>query len=219
MIRRLLCALLLGGALLSETGCAGAVESWIVRTRDAQGDRALQRGNLHDAALAYKLALDVSPADRHARAGAVAVQLSLAQGAYRNGKLEEAFAELDVAERIEPKNPYVVDLREQLSEARLKREIVLSNYPTYKASAQEIVRAYIQLRTVDQQIIASLRRFGYTYDTIDLNKAIDGSSLLGAEVAKNTARLVQFRQAVESGATAESPGQALAPPSSLLPLP
>jgi len=217
MRRRLAAAVVL--AAFALTGCAGSVESWIVRTRNNQGDRALGIGNLKEAALAYRLALEVDPKDAHARAGAVSVDLALASIAYRNGKLEEAREELAQAAKIDPQNPSVVDLREQLDQARLKREIVLSNYPTYKAAGQEIIASFSKLRTLDQTIITSLKRFNYTFDTIDLNKAIEGSYELGADVTRNSARLIQFRQAVESGVGSELRNATLAPPSSLLPLP
>jgi tetratricopeptide (TPR) repeat protein len=192
----------------------------LLRTRDAQGDRALRQGNLKEAALAYRLALEVNPADPHARSGAVSVRLALAEIAYRNGKLDDAISELSIAAKIDPQNPDVKDLREQLAEARLKREIVLSNYPTYKATGDEIIRAYVQLRATDQEIVNSLKRFGYTYDTTNLTKAIETSYRLAAEVTRNAARLVAFRQAVESGSsTAGTQSETLAPPSSLLPLP
>jgi tetratricopeptide (TPR) repeat protein len=219
LIRRVFAALLLGCVVLAQTGCAGAVESWIVRTRDNQGDRALRQGNLKEAALAYRLALEVNPQDPHARTGSVSVRLALAEIAYRNGKLEDALSELAVAEKIDPKNPNVVDLREQLSEARLKREIVLSNYPTYKATGQELIRAYAQLKAADQEIINGLKRFGYSYDTTDLSKAIEGSYELAGELSRNTARLAAFRQAVESGYGAQTPNVTLGAPASLLPLP
>lgn len=219
-MRRFSVALLLAALLLTQTGCAGSVESWIVRTRDNQGDRALRNGNLREAALAYGLALEVDPGDPHARTGAVSVQLALAETAYRNGKLEDAFDALAVAAKIDPKNPNVADLREQLDQARLKREIVLSNYPTYKETGRQLIRAYEALRVLDQAIVQSLRRFGYTFDTSDIAKAIERSYELASEVSKNTTRLGQFRQAVESGVSAEGQRDgSLAAPASLLPLP
>jgi tetratricopeptide (TPR) repeat protein len=221
MLKRTLLAWSLATAVaasLTLAGCAGSVESWIVRTRDGQGDRALAARNLKDAALAYRLALEVNPADAHARAGAVSVQLALAEDAYRNGKLEEAINDLSIAEAIAPKNPNVIDLRRQLSEARLKREIVISNYPAYKTAGEDLIRAYVQLRTIDQAIIASLKRFQYSYDTVDITRAIDSSYELSAEVTRNTARLTRFRQVVETG-TGEVRAQSLSPPNSLLPLP
>ena len=201
---------------LATTGCARTVEAWIVRTRNNQGDRALQVHNLKDAALAYRLALDVNPRDPHARAGAVDVQVTLAAQAYRGGRLEEALADLSVAQRIDPKDPSVIDLAQVLSEARLKREIVISNYPTYKTAGQDIIHSYQQLNALNVSIINSLKRFQYSYDTVDLSRAIDSSYELGVEVKRNLSRLQRFRQVVETGTGQE---ERLSPPSSLLPLP
>jgi tetratricopeptide (TPR) repeat protein len=218
MLKKLLLAVTLACVLPTLCGCAGTVESWIVRTRDHQGDRALVAGNLKDAALAYRLALQVNPRDPHAREGAVSVQLALSEDAYRNGKLQEAINYLSVAEKIAPKNVSVMDLRQQLSEARLKREIVVSNYPAFKAAGEDLIRGYVQLRTTNQAIIASLKRFQYSYDPVDLTRAIEGSSELAGEVTRNTTRLMHFRQVVETG-TGESEAAGMTPPSSLLPLP
>lgn len=217
MLQRIVAFALLALCAVTTTGCARTVESWIVRTRDNQGDRALRVHNLQDAALAYRLALDVNPKDPHARAGAVNVQLELAAQAYRGGRLQDALNELSIAQKIDPKNPSVIDLQQQLSEARLKREIVISNYPTYSTAGQDIIRSYTQLNALNQSIVASLRRFQYSYDTVDLSRAIDSSYELGIEVKRNLARLQRFRQIVETGTGQES--QQLTPPSSLLPLP
>jgi tetratricopeptide (TPR) repeat protein len=215
VIRKTLFAFL---ACIMLTGCVGNVESWIVRTRDHQGDRALAAHNLKDAALAYRLALQVNPRDAHARAGAVSVQLALAEISYRNGRLDEAINNLSIALKIAPKDPAVMDMRQQFSEARLKREIVISNYPAYKAAGQELVQSYVQLRALDQAIITGLKRFQYSYDTVDLIRAIDTSYELASQVTRNTTRLTHFRQLVETG-TGESEAGHLAAPSSLLPLP
>jgi len=217
MLYRLAVVALLVLGTVAMTGCARTVESWIVRTRDNQGDRALKSQNLKDAALAYRLALAVNPKDAHARAGAVNVQLELATQAYRSGHLQDALNELSIAERIDPKNPSVIDLQQQLSEARLKREIVISNYPAYSSAGQDIIRSYIQLNTLNQSIVGSLKRFEYSYDTVDLSRAIDSSYELGIEVRRNLTRLQRFRQIVETGTGQEN--QQLTPPSSLLPLP
>ncbi|HEY1727830.1 MAG TPA: tetratricopeptide repeat protein [Candidatus Baltobacteraceae bacterium] len=218
MLKKLTLMLLPALATLMLSGCAGSVESWIVRTRDHQGDRALEARNLKDAALAYRLALDINPQDAHARTGAISVQLTLAENAYRLGKLEDAVNYLSVAEKISPTNPAVVDLRQQLSQARLKRDIVISNYPAYKAAGQDLIRSFTGLKTLDGSIVASLKRFQYSYDTIDITRAIENSSELASEVTRNTARLTRFRQTVETG-TGESETEHLGAPTSLLPLP
>lgn len=217
MIRKIVVASLLALCLPWVAGCARPVESWIVRTRDNQGDRALAAHNLKDAALAYRLALAVDPKDPHARAGAVSVQLELAEQAYRGGRLGDALSDLSIAEKIDPKNPSVIDLRQQLSEARLKREIVISNYPSYRTAGQDIIRSYTQLNALNTSIVNSLKRFQYSYDTVDLSRALDMSYELNQEVKRNQGRLERFRQIVETGTGTGT--ERLAAPSSLLPLP
>jgi tetratricopeptide (TPR) repeat protein len=210
----------LAAAALCLHGCAAQVSRWIVATRDRQGDYALHAHNLPEASLAYKLALQVAPHDEHARQGAVTVQLALAAEYYRGGKLEDAFEALALAEAIDPENPRVADLRTSLEAARLKRELVTSNYPSYRSDANDIRRAYQRLRDLDARIVASIQRFGYSYDTTDLSDAIRDSYALNEQVVKNTNRLVSLRQLAESGLPDRAKGtETLAPPASLLPLP
>src|ERR1700694_5158006 len=93
----LLAALLIASAPL--TGCASSISSWIVETRNHQGDVALTRARmsnpispayLEEASKAYTLALRVDPKDEHARSGAVAVQLENAAQDYRASKFDDA---------------------------------------------------------------------------------------------------------------------------------
>ena len=120
--------------------------------------------------------------------------------------------------RSRPQNSAVIDLRRQLSQARLKREIVISNYPAYKTAGQDLIRSYTGLKTLDASIVASLKRFQYSYDTVDITRAIENSYELSSEVTRSTARLTRFRQTVETG-TGETETEHLGVPSSLLPLP
>ncbi len=64
--------------LLSTTGCASGISSWIVKTRNHQGDVALLHGNSADASIAFQLALRVDPENSHARTGLVGVQARIA---------------------------------------------------------------------------------------------------------------------------------------------
>jgi hypothetical protein len=64
-----------------------------------------------------------------------------------------------------------------------------------------------------------LQRFDYTYDSTELLKAIAASKELGADVARLTARLDNYRQLVEAGSPERSADVPLAPAASLLPLP
>jgi hypothetical protein len=110
-------------------------------------------------------------------------------------------------------------LRSQIDDARLKREIVLSNYPTYRAAGADLQAAYTALRAQNTLIVHSLHRFAYTYDTQDLTRAIEDSYELQRDIVKNTNRLIAYRQLVESGVPATEKAAATAVSGSLLPLP
>lgn len=212
------CALL--AAAMSLTGCASTVEQWIAKTRVNQGDVALERGNLHDAETAYRLALRVAPRDPRARAGFSRVAADIAESDYRHGNFDDALATLNAAQKYDPNSVRLQALRSQIEDARLKREIVISNYPTYETAGTEIQTAYAQFSTQNRLILRALKRFNYTYDTQDLTRAIQASYELQLDVAKSTNRLIAYRQLVESGVPAAEKGESsVAPSGSLLPLP
>jgi tetratricopeptide (TPR) repeat protein len=204
--------------MLSSGGCAPAIASWIVKERNHQGDVALARGNYPDASVAYQLALKLDPANRHARTGLTTVQLGLAQTFFAAAKFDDALEALAVAARSSPGDDRVSTMHNEIVQAQVKRDIVVSNYPAYKVTAASLRRAYTQLKAQDQVILLALKRFDYTYDTTDLSIAIRQSYALNEEVARLTNRLQQYRQLVESGIP-EHGGESLAPPASLLPLP
>lgn len=208
--------------LLSCSGCAGSVEQWIVDTRVHQGDTALGRGSLDEAQLAYRLALKVDPQNAPARAGYSLVATQIADRQFKAGHLDDALQTINVAAKYDPQNVTMQGLRSEIEQAKIKREIVVSNYPTYRDTGSQIQRSYLQLRTMNAQIISSLKKFDYNYNIVELNKAIANSYELNLDLARNTNRLVTFRQLVESGLPASEQG-ASAPvstsPTSLLPLP
>lgn len=208
----------LGLAALALTGCAGSVENWIVETRVHQGDVALNRGNASDAELSYRLALRVDPHNTHARSGFVQAAGSLAQEQYAAGRFEDALATIDGALEYDPTSVRLSALKTTIDQARLKREIVISNYPTYREAGVQLQSAYKQLDLANRQIVASLRRFGYTYDTADLTVAIKRSYELQLDIAKNTNRLITYRQVVDSGVPGTTE-PASSSGASLLPLP
>jgi len=211
----------LSGAILVLAGCAGPVERWVVNTRVNQGDVALDRGNLHEAELAYQLALRVNPKDARARRGFSQVAIDIADSDYHHGNFEDALATIPAAAKYDPGSVRLQAIRTAIEQAKLKREIVISNYPTYGAAADELLKGYAALTVSDKLILKSLKRFNYTYDTSDLTKAIEGSYELQLALATNTNRLIAYRQLVESGVPESQKGQTAttAAPASLLPLP
>jgi hypothetical protein len=212
---RLLCAL---AVATSATGCAGGITGFIVDQRNHQGDLAIASGNLKDALLAYRLALSVDAQNAHARSGYAQAEIATAEQAFERSKFEDAGAAIAIAAKYDPQNVRVAELQAQVEQARVKREIVLSNYPTYKETGLALRKAYSQLHVQSNAITLALARFDYTYDSGQLVSAIAASKLLGAEVSRLTARLSNYRQLVEAGSPEKS-GAPLAPAASLLPLP
>jgi tetratricopeptide (TPR) repeat protein len=210
-------ALIWAVALLG--GCAGPIERWIVHTRAHQGDVALERGDARDAALSYRLALRVDPSDPQARAGYVEAAAELARLEYSKGNFDDALATVTQGLAVDPQSAPLAALKATVEQAKLKREIVLTNYPTYRAAGAEIQRAYAQLNATNALLLHSLKRFSYTLDSEDLTAAIKRSYELQLEIAKETNRLIVYRQLVTSGVP-EAPSEATTfGAASLLPLP
>jgi tetratricopeptide (TPR) repeat protein len=206
-----------GTLLLS--GCAGSIERWIVNTRVHQGDIALARGDARDAALAYRLALRVDPKDAQARTGFVEAAAALARLEYARGSFDDALATVDGGLAVDPQSARLAAIKATIDQAKLQREIVLSNYPTYRAAGLEIQRAYQQLNVTNALLLRNLKRFGYTFDTTDLTAAIKRSYELQLELAKNTNRLILYRQLVTSGVPEAPTESTTFGAASLLPLP
>jgi tetratricopeptide (TPR) repeat protein len=201
------------------SGCAGSIERWIVNTRVHQGEIAMARGDARDAELAYRLALRVDPKDPAARAGFVEAAAALAQLEYTKGSFDDALATVDSGLAVDPQSVPLAALKATVDQAKLQREIVLSNYPTYRAAGLEIQRAYQQLNVTNAVLLRNLKRFGYTFDTNELTAAIKRSYELELEVTRNTNRLILYRQLVTSGVP-EAPAESTTfGAGSLLPLP
>jgi hypothetical protein len=201
------------------TSCAGPIERWIVNTRVHQGDVALVRGDARDAALSYRLALRVDPRDAKARTGFVQAAAALARLEYGKGDFDDALVTVDGGLAVDSQSAPLAALEATIDQAKLRREIVLTNYPTYRAAGLELQRAYTQLNAINALLLRSLKRFGYTFDTEQLTAAIKRSYELQLEIAKDTNRLIVYRQLVSSGVP-ETPSEATTfGAASLLPLP
>jgi tetratricopeptide (TPR) repeat protein len=201
------------------SGCAGSIERWIVNTRVHQGEIAMARGDARDAELAYRLALRLDPKDPAARAGFVGAAAALAQVEYTKGSFDDALTTVDEGLAVDSQSVRLAALKATIDQAKLQREIVLSNYPTYRTVGLEIQRAYAQLNAANALLLRDLRRFSYTFDTRDLTTAIKRSYELELELARNTNRLILYRQLVSSGVP-EAPQESTSfGAGSLLPLP
>ncbi len=220
MILRYLRAIAAAVIVLSATGCAGDVAAWIAQTRNHQGDLALVHGNDADASEAYELALKVDPHNVHARTGFVSVQLRIASKLFTtDSKFDEALEALSLAAKYSPDDERIAALRSQIEQAEIKRDIVVSNFPSFKEASTNIRRSFSAVKRETEAIGTIIARFEYTYDTNDLTTAIKRSYELNGELARDTARLITLRQLAESGAPESKGSESLAPPASLLPLP
>jgi tetratricopeptide (TPR) repeat protein len=179
----------------------------------------MDHGNVRDAELAYRLALKVDPKDPRARAGLVQASGALAQELYTNGDFDDALATLDEGLKVDPASVHLAGLKATIEDAKLKREIVISNYPTYREAGTTIQRAYEQLATTNKSILSGLKRFSYTYDTADLTSAIKRSYSLELDVARNTNRLINYRELVSAGIPESAHTPTSSGAASLLPLP
>jgi hypothetical protein len=200
-------------------GCAGPVARWIVDTRVHQGDVALERGNVKDADLSYRLALRVDPSDERARSGIVQSSADLAQEQYTKGDFEDALVTINEGLKYDPSSVHLGALKATIDDAKLKREIVISNYPTYHEAGLAMEHSYETLASSNKSILASLKKFSYSYDTDDLTTAIKKSYDLELDVARNTNRLINYRQVVSSGVPETATQATSANAASLLPLP
>jgi len=210
---------LLVSVVFACTGCASGISSWIVQTRNHQGDVALGNGNSADASVAYQLALRVDPTNAHARAGLVEVQARIVQQLFTSSRFDDAVRALEVANRYAPGDPQIDALRSQIEQAEIKREIVVSNYPAYRESGAGLLRSFGLVPAQSQEIIAALHRFAYTYDSNEISQAIRQSYELDAQIIRLTDRLIQYRQLVDSGVPEDVSSAAVTPTAPLLPLP
>jgi tetratricopeptide (TPR) repeat protein len=206
-------------AVLGCTGCAGPVTRWIVDTRVHQGDVALERGNAKDADLSYRLALRVDPTDERARAGIVQSAAALALEQFTKGAFDDALETIAEGLKYDPTSVRLAALKATIDDAKLKREIVISNYPTYREAGVQIQRSYEALSASDKAILGALKRFSYSFDTDDLTSAIKKSYDLELDVARNTNRLINYRQVVSSGVPEAATQSTQSGAASLLPLP
>lgn len=204
---------------LTCTGCAGPVARWIVDTRVHQGDVALERGNAKDADLSYRLALRVDPDDERARAGIVQSAAALAQEQFTKGAFDDALETIAEGLKYDPSSVRLEAMKATIDSAKLKREIVISNYPTYREAGVQMQHSYEALSASDKAILAALKRFSYSFDTGDLTSAIKKSYDLELDVARNTNRLIAYRQVVSSGVPEAATQSTQAGAASLLPLP
>lgn len=203
---------------VSMAGCAGSITSWLVNLRNSQGDSALVNKNLAEAEKEYQLALALAPKDKHARAGLATVLYQKALANYTESKLDYAEAEVHDALRYAPDDANAQALASDIEQAKIRRDIVIANYPAYESVGASISASLKTITTSNKDIQKQVAAFGYDYDPARLTRAIADAYALQDEIARITQRLISYRALVQAGVPrAQAPTTSEAP--NLLPIP
>lgn len=199
-------------------GCAQSITHWMVDLRTSQGDVGLARTNLKDAEKEYGLALALDPKNAHARAGLARVLYLRAKEDFANSKLDEAEAEVQRALLYAPNDAATLALANQIEQAKIRREIVQSNYPLYGSIAATLRPAFKSVTATNAEIQKQIKAFNSDYDTAHLTRAIIEAADLEDEAHRIGLRLITYRGLVQTGAEkTKAPIQSDTP--SLLPIP
>jgi tetratricopeptide (TPR) repeat protein len=207
-------------AALFQSGCAGSLTHWMVNLRTSQGDAALakERPDFVEAEKEYKLALALDPKNVHARAGFAKSLYLVAKEDFANSKLDEASTEIAEALKYAPSDAATLALANEIDQAKIRREIVVANYPLYGSIIAALKPVFKQVTASNKEIEAQVKAFSNDFDTAHLTKAIVESYDLEDEAHRTAARLITYRGLVQSGQEkTKVPSQGEAP--SLLPIP
>ncbi|HME82025.1 MAG TPA: hypothetical protein VKF82_08115 [Candidatus Eremiobacteraceae bacterium] len=206
------CALALGG-------CSASLKDRIVDLRNAQADAALQTDNIVEAEKEYTLALALAPNDEHARTGLAKVAYLHAKADIDAGDIDEANIEIQKALKYAPKDASALDLASAIDQARIRRDIVVANFPTYKASSDAIRELLKANALANKNIELQLHDFNTDYDVTHLRKAIALSADLEDEDHRVTQRLIAYRAQIEAGEPGATRIQSTEEVPGLLPIP
>jgi tetratricopeptide (TPR) repeat protein len=205
-------------AAVMAGGCASSVTRWMVNLRTSQGTAALARSNLAEAQKEYGLALKLDPHDASARSGLADVLYLQAKADFTNSKLDQAEVEIEGARAIEPSDADAQALATQIEQARIRREIVLANYPLYESVGTTLGDSLKTLTASQKEVAKQIKSFANDFDTAHLTKAIVTSYYLEEEAHRMAQRLIAYRALVSTGtSTAHAPTQEETP--NLLPVP
>lgn len=204
---------------LSLCGCTGAFRNQLVALRNAQADAALQSQNVVEAEKEYSLALSLAPNDEHARAGLARSLYLHAKANLVTGDIDEAYIEVQKALKYAPKDAAVLDLATAIDEAKIRRDIVVSNFPSYKTSSDAISAMLKANGQSNKDIQLQIHDFHIDYDAAHLNKAIAQSFDLEEEQHRVTQRLIAYKGQLEGGAPGQTRAQPQVEMPGLLPIP
>lgn len=203
---------------LASSGCAGSFTQRLVDLRTAQGDDALATGSLVEAQKEYALALKLDPHNSHARSGLARVLFLQARSDFLNSKLDDAQVEVAGALRYAPADDAAKALSAQIEQAKIRREIVLANYPLYETVGASLTDSLKTLAESQHEIGLQLKAFRSDFDTVHLTKAIIAAYALQEEEHRLATRVIEYRALVTSGeAKTRAPAESETP--SLLPVP
>lgn len=215
---RALAALALAAALVA-TGCTSAFKDRIVDLRNAQADAALDNHNVVEAEKEYGLALSLAPDNEHARAGFVHATYLHAKENYANGKIDDAAVEVARGLKLAPKDAGLLDLASAIDQARIRRDVVVGNFPSYKTIGDSISALLSANALSSKDIQRELHLFHTDYDVAHLRKAIAMSALLEDEQHRVTQRLIGYKGQIAAGAPVETQSTSQSESPGLLPIP
>lgn len=200
-------------------GCSAAFKDRIVDLRNAQADAALQNDNVVEAEKEYSLALALAPNNEHARTGIAKVAYLHAKSDMAAGDIDGALIEVQKALKYAPKDAASLDLASAIDQAKIRRDVVVANFPLYKAST-DAIRELLKANTLtNKNIQLQLHLFNTDYDIAHLRKAIALSTELEYEDHRVTQRLSALRAQMEAGSPGGAPAQSAEPVPGLLPVP
>jgi tetratricopeptide (TPR) repeat protein len=203
---------------LCSSGCAGPITQWMIGLRNSQGDTALARPDLPAAEKEYRLALALDPKNAHARSGLAEVLYLRAKQDFAGSKLDEAATEITQSLQYGPDDAAALALANEISQAKIRREIVISNYPLYGSINAALVPVFKSIAESNAIMAKDVKAFSSDFDTVHLTKAIVTSYDIEDEIHRLALRLITYRGYVTSGqAKAEAATESSAP--SLLPIP
>ncbi len=201
-----------------SSGCAGPITHWMVNLRNSQGDAALVRPTLPEAEKEYRLALALDPKNAHARAGLAKVLYLRAKLDFTQSMLDEAADEIAQSLKYAPDDATALALSNDIGQAKIRREIVISNYPLYGSINAALAPTFKSISESSKAIQKEVKAFSSDFDTTHLTRAIVGSYDLEDEVHRMSQRLITYRGYVTSGQVKSATStQSTAP--SLLPVP
>jgi tetratricopeptide (TPR) repeat protein len=211
-------AALLAASAVSLSACAGSMTQWMVNLRTSQGDSALAQSSLSEAQKEYELALKLDPKDVQARTGLAKVLLLQARQDFATSRLDLAGDAINLALKYAPDDVPTQALAAQIGQAKIRREIVLANYPLYASVGASLNDSMKSLTATQRDVAKQLKAFDNDFDTAHLTRAIVEAYDLEDGAHRLTSRIVGYRDLVSSGAPKSgAPSQSEVP--NLLPVP